>query len=423
MKNRILILLTALLTISLVGISCEDFVQEVEPTLDVVEPSVVESEGEVEFFITGVVGRYFRVHDNAVVLAEGLADALEFRGGSADGPVTDATFPTFFDLDIGDLTFDNNSVDGVFDELGRARFLADSLVGVAANIDFTDSELEQRAIFTANFYGGLTRYLYAVYFGLSENRGGGVIDNSAFIPSDEMFALALDKLRTAAANAPTDEDARIANTMIGKIQLIRGNLNDALTALQNGMQPGDQFIAQYSQEDQNAFHNQAGRGRNQLTIADRFAEFVQNEPTEANRLQFEQLPASELSDEDAVVYRQTRYGDPTANIDILSWQENHLMLAELNVRGLATTQDAVTLINEVRNSHVDDDGNPMVNITGPVDLDFIELERDKELYMEGNRLIDQRRFGTFHLGANAWRFLPITQSERNNNPNLDDTQG
>ncbi len=68
-------------------------------------------------------------------------------------------------------------------------------------------------------------------------------------------------------------------------------------------------------------------------------------------------------------------------------------------------------INAVRASHGLSDLNA-------ADMAALMLERDKELFTMGLRLPDQRRFDTWHLGADTWPFFPITQSERNGNDNF-----
>jgi len=95
----------------------------------------------------------------------------------------------------------------------------------------------------------------------------------------------------------------------------------------------------------------------------------------------------------------------------MTWQEVNLMRAELKLRG-AGSGDALALVNEVRASH------NLAALT-TVDLDVIYTERDKELFCTGVRLPDERRFsGKWHLGAGKWMYFPITQGERNNNPNF-----
>jgi hypothetical protein len=68
-----------------------------------------------------------------------------------------------------------------------------------------------------------------------------------------------------------------------------------------------------------------------------------------------------------------------------------------------------------------------------VDQALIAAEREKEFFVTGLRLLDQRRFDipfvrqdlnietgavTVDPVAGNWRHLPITQSERNQNPNF-----
>lgn len=395
---------------------CENFVQEVDDPIDVVSSEQLNSEDQVSFFMNGVIGRYDITHDALTVIAGGLSDALEFDSEN----VRDATFPTFRDIDNGDIQFDNNSVDGPFNTLGQARFLADDFLSRVDEIDFENADLRQRAIYNGNLYAGLTRYTYAAYFGLEPENGGGVIDNSPFIPSADMYDRALGFLETALSNAPTDYDARVANSLIGRIHVYQGNYGTALSFLENGLETGDApFQSTHSLESQNAFSAQAGASRNQYTVASRYNDYIEADANEANRILVEILPEDEVTDAGVeagvTIYRQTKYFQDT-NIDVISWQENHLMLAEVELQegGATGAANARVLIDEVRASHDIDPLPP----TATVDIDLLLEERDKELYLTGNRMIDQRRYDNWHLPAGSWKYFPITQSERNNNPEL-----
>lgn len=117
-------------------------------------------------------------------------------------------------------------------------------------------------------------------------------------------------------------------------------------------------------------------------------------------------------------FAQDKYGEDGA-LPFMSWQENHLIRAELELRGYSTgSESALELVNEVRSSFGLSD-------LSDVDLDQIAVERDRTLFAQGQRLPDQRRLdgAPWHLneeveGGTTWQWLPITRQERDNNPNL-----
>jgi hypothetical protein len=87
-----------------------------------------------------------------------------------------------------------------------------------------------------------------------------------------------------------------------------------------------------------------------------------------------------------------------------------LIQAEVLARNSQNTE-ALTFVNAVRTSHG-------LDARTETNLDSIMIERDKELFCFGLRLTDQRRNNTWHLPAGTWKFLPITEEERESNPNL-----
>lgn len=407
---------TGLLAGILIFPACEDFVQSVDEPINVVSSEALQTEDQVPFFLDGVRGRYHITHDALTVIAGGLSDALEFDSEN----VSDATFPTFEDIDIGEINFDNNSVDGPFNTLGQARFLADDFLTTIQEIEFTDADLQTQAVYTGNLYAGLARYSYAAYFGLEPTNGGGVIDAGPFIPSAEMYGQAITNFEAALSSSPGDYETRLVNSLIGRIHVYQGNYGTAESFLNSGLESGDDPLQSvHSLESQNSFAAQAGASRNQYTVASRFADYIADDPDEAARIPIEELPESEYSEaglaSGLTIYRQTKYTQGT-NIDIMSWQENHLLRAEVEFRenGAPGAVVARTLINEVRASH---DIDP-IPATTPITLDLILEERDKELFLTGNRMIDLRRTGNWHLPAGTWQYFPITQSERNQNENL-----
>ena len=124
------------------------------------------------------------------------------------------------------------------------------------------------------------------------------------------------------------------------------------------------------------------------------------------------MPLAEVISKDSLMtfYRQDRYTRSTDPTWFSTWQENELILAEIELRE-GNSSAALTHVNAVRSAAGLDD-------LSSLDMTVLENERRKELWLMGLRLIDQRRFGTWHKGAGSWWNLPIPQIERDRNPNL-----
>ena len=402
------ILLTLVLFTLIIIFSCENYVTSVDPLIDRVEDERLTSEGQVDFTINGVHTRFATTHDVLTVLACLLSDELFF-----DANVPNATFPTFNDIDIGEITLDNNSVDSPFDGLGELRFFADDFVRRVGDIgDFEVPAKKSEALFYGYLYGGIARYLYATYFGLSENVGGGVIDEGEFIPSVDMYALALAKLQLALQNTSDEYLIRLVNSIIARIYLYTEDYTSAATYAGNGLIDGDTpFQSKHSVESDNYFWQQAGIGRTQCVVDWRFLDYIEQDPAEEARIPLGTI----MGNNDTLYYMQNKYPTENSPINFISWQENGLMLAELDIRS-GNNAGALVRINAVRASH------GLSDLT-TADMDVLILEREKELFVTGARLVDQRRFDadyhTWHLGADKWHYFPITESERNINPNID----
>lgn len=401
--KRFLVFLT-LAALLLLASACTEFSNSVDPVINQVPDDRLNDAAQVNFLINGVQVRFATTLTQVMTLSSGLSDEFIF-----DARVPNATFPTFRDIDQGAITLDNNSVDGAYNPLGELRFFADDLVRRVGTISGVDAATQKRALFTGYLYGGIARYLYAAYFGLNPADGGGVIDNGPFIPSQQMYDLALEKLQLAVTNAPAAADARVVNSIIARLHLVRGNFAAARTAAAAGMvSPDPAFQGKYSTLSTNFYWQQAGLGRPQFVADARFLAYVTADPAEKNRIALSPITGNDAAK--TIFQRQSKYATESTPIDFMSWQENELMLAELEVRG-GNAGAALTRVNAVRASHT------LAALTA-IDLDGIYVERDKELFVTGVRLLDQRRFNKFHLPAGAWQFLPITDDERNNNPNF-----
>lgn len=382
---------------------CSDFVNDVEEPIDSVDSDLLTDESQIDFLIIGIQQRFATTYSRTVVLADALSDLLFF-----DQNVSGATFSSFEEIDDGQIQLDNASVEELFLQLGELRFLADDLIVRVNAIDFMDPDKEREALYVGYFFGGIARYLYATYSGLTENQGGGVIDNGPFIPSAAMYQGAVERLQQALAQTSSQAEKRLVNAIIARSFLFSGDDGNALRFAREGLVQGDApFQALYSSESDNFYWSQAGRGRNQFVVDGRFHAYILEDPTESARIQIERLTGRGGGE----FWRQVRYPEIDTPIDFISWQENDLMRAEIELRtGLVA--DALARVNTIRSSF---------GIAPLTSLNTAELsrEREKTLFAQGLRLVDQRRLNQFHLADDAWRYLPIPASERRNNPNLD----
>lgn len=427
LNKLFLLILVATFTV----VSCSDFTSSTDAPIDIITDEALTNEEQVPFLETGVLARFTQAFDNLSVIAGGLSDELEF---DAEGNSL-ATFPTFAEIDQGDILFDNNSIDGPYSTINEARFLADDLIRRIGEIGtFESAAVRDQALYSANLVGGITRYWLGAYFGLTEQVKGAPINNSAIIPRAELYTQAITKFDVALALANARQ-TQVINSLKVELYMSTNDYVNAAIVLQGSvLESGDApFQALYNLQSQNTWFGQAGEGRTQLTTAQRFQDYIDAEPTEVNRINIVAF------DEDVVgtiTYYYTGYAriDP---INIVTWQEMDLARAEiLNDNGAANVgspgDTPLTLINAVRASH------SIPAFVGAVDQAVILEERDKELYATGNRILDQLRTGTYHLTGGAtytvpssaitgnsfiiiatpWQHFPITARERNNNPNF-----
>ena len=398
MKRSIAISL--LVFLSLISNSCKNWVTNVDPLVDAINDSQLNSEDQLPFLINGVETTFASVVDRTNILAAGLSDAFFFDPGND---------PQFKEIDDGNIELDNRYTSGTYSKLGELRFYADDLVRRINSISVPDIMLRDSALFIGYFYGGYARYLYATYFGLSQEQGGSPINGGPFINSDEMYNLAIDKFKQSLKYTNNATLIRTVNSVIARAYLYKGDYPNSATYAENGLVNGDpSFRALHSTLNGNINSWYAITGKNNpMFVADiRFKSYIDVDPNEAKRIQLDSITV----DSNQTYYCQAAYSTSESPQIVISWQENNLMRAELSLRGF-NSGNAKDLVNQVREFY----GIPDLS---SVDLDVIYAERDKQLFPSGNRLVDERRFDKWHLPAGTWEYLPIPETERNQNPNL-----
>lgn len=416
MKKSTVLLIICIVSTSMLWNACSDFVEDVQPIIDQVSDDDVNTESQASFLRLGIEVRFATAHDQVVLLSEGLSDALFF-----DFRIPGAINLGLADIEDGTILLTNNEVEALFEDIGELRFLSDDLIDRVNNrITFTDDEERRKTLFVANLYAGIARFFFATYIGLTETQGGGVIDVGPFIASDEMYAQALTSLQAALNTLPSTYTyggmtgdnaywARVVNSIIARIHLYQGDTAQALTFAQNGMQQGDSpFQSLHSSQSQNILFTLAGTGAPQFAVAERFNNYVLADPAEKAR-----IPFTDVTGQGELFHIQTKYTRQDDPIDFMSWQENELILAEIELASNAAS--ALARVNAVRASHGIGD---LVPASGTLSVDELRQEIDKELFLTGRRLPDQRRWDVFHLPQGRWQYLPVPQSERAINPNI-----
>lgn len=433
-----------LLIASFTFVACENWVQNTEPQIDVIEDDLLNDPDQIEFLITGVEARFAFTYTRLGLIADLTADQLIF-----DEVMDLATFPTYREIGsnysgLGDNTvFTNNTNRGAYNALMGWRLLADDLVDRVDGLEGLDADVANRANFIGNLHGAVSRYMIGFYledFACGPTAGvgtsgqeciddfGGPINASAIIRAGDMAVNEILPRLATAEQFATPAQVRVINTLRARMHLFLGNYGASFAAAQNGMQPGDApFQSLHSVQAANEYFFAAGDGRIQVIPDYRFAQYIEDNPEEANRVKLKQAPAS-LVNIDEPRFQQDMYPVQQSSMDFLTWQENHLILAELAaLRGQAG--DPLALVNAVRDSH------EIGALPGPVTEQVIIEERDKELFLQGVRMFDLLRFGIWNaevLGTpgvdgsiagdpvGPWRGIPIPNDERNDNPCIAD---
>ncbi|MFA8342710.1 MAG: RagB/SusD family nutrient uptake outer membrane protein [Rhodothermaceae bacterium] len=399
MKKIIYIALFAIIP-ALIG--CNDYVTGVDKFIDKVQDDQLADRSQLTFLQNGLLNSFAQSYDQVTYLADGLSDQLEF-----DSRNVDATYTSFDEVETGTISTTNPSVLTVTLNIGEFRYFAQSFLEKVAQMQFTDNDpAEKEAYFYGNLMSGVSRYFYAAYIGLEKTNGGGPeINKGPFIPSADMYDQAVTFIKKAIEYG-TPAQNKIANTLLAKIYINQNKYTEATQYANAGMTSGDDvFKALYTDAVTNAWASFAGSIRAQWTIPARIVNYVAVDEKEAARVKVK--PYKTVST--GVIYRQDKHALEASPLTFLSWQENDLMLAEIALNG-GDKATALQKVNAVRASY---------GISALTDITMATLlvEREKELFCQGARLIDQRRHTLFHL-PNGWQFLPIQDRERNDNPNF-----
>ena len=416
------ILLIACLLCTVVFFSCEDYVSNIDPLYDRTKDTDLNQQKYVDGFIGGLHNQVAYSLDDLTLNAGGLSDELLW-----DLRNSQATFSSYNNTDMG-TPMDNEEAAGMFSNAHELRLQADTLIYRIKNlITFTDSAIYRRGLYYGYLYSGIGSFHIGVYFGKDQTTGGSPINIGRFVPTAQLLQDAIAKWKLAITFTTASYDKKLANSLIARAYLFLGDYANAATHVQLGLVKGDNpLTAKYNATNDNTWRGSAGEVRTQFSVDPRFNTYLTQDPTESARI----IITRRTGTGGFVFYRQLKYimqpdKVTVTPIEVIDWQENNLMKAELVVRG-AMTGDARALINEVRASRVDATtklpvsalaSTVTITLNDPVTATSysIYVERDKELMLRGNRLIDQRRFGRMHI-TGMWQYFPISSAEKARNP-------
>lgn len=303
---------------------------------------------------------------------------------------------------------------GIYQPLSIAIWQADNALGKL--VEFDDSEVDQRPalIQTVQAYGGYGRVL------LGESFCSAAINMSTELTSTQIFEEA-EQLFTEAIAGPDDDLATFARMGRARVRLNMGDDAGALTDA-SAVTEGFERISRYSQASSRAYNEVFNRNNRVYGVSTetrwRNATHMGVEDPRVRTISTGDLGPNGLD----TVWVQQKYETLDSPIPIASWEEAQLIIAEIE-----GGQTAVDIINALHDRH----GIPHFNSADPAEiLAHIIEERARELFLEGQRFWDIRRFelpfdppvGTAYpvLGGlyGDMRCFPLPNLERDNNPNI-----
>lgn len=412
LKNALSALCSVLLAFSLW--SCQNFVQGVSKPINTINDADLNSEAQLPVLFSGIsgyLGQYWR-------FASMYLCTLSDEFVTVEGISQNTVFPIYREFDNGTPLLERTNRE--WGQLGGVRFHAQDLLERVPKIRFSADSIRRKCLFVGYFHLALVQHHYAAFFGISPQRGGGVLLGGPFIPSTEMHDTALANFNRAVEYANSDYERRLVNSFVARIHLLEGRYAQCLSAAERGLVEGDAPLSLlYPLTASNFWYDNAGVNH-QIIPAARFRAYVESEPAEAGRIRLTvgNAPAPNYR---GLYYVQAKYDIDTSPIDLITWEENALMIAEVHVRG-NNAAAALAEVNRVRAAVPRVLGVPALALRSTTNLDSVRLERQKQLFATGLRICDQRRFNDWHFPPSqantAWHFLPISQNERNTNPNL-----
>ncbi|MBL7977901.1 MAG: hypothetical protein JNN12_06135 [Bacteroidetes Order II. Incertae sedis bacterium] len=376
--------------------ACDSWVQDVPYPAGVLSEEALSTEIHVPAQVAALHNTFAESFGALSLWTDMVSDAVEPDEGAA------ISLRDVMELEQRSISPANAYSSEAFHLVHQLRYLSDALRARVEKIGpFKDPALRNRAMYYAHLYKGISRYFLATYFGMNEGGAGVPVESGKLVTADILFSEALASFEAAQPFVPSATDSRLLQTLRARVYLLADEPLKALMAAQNGLKPGDvPFRVLFSESSPNPWFT----NRAIVMLPMRLAGIVKLIPAEAAR-----IPVEEVRTLGKTVFRVSKYTNRTTPMVFASWQENELMLAELELP--ENVQSARARVNSVRSIY---DLSPLTQLSAQDVLD----ERDRTLFGTGLRLLDQRRKNLWPPSSGQWKYLPVSAVERIRNPNL-----
>jgi len=423
-------LLGVLLLPALVG--CDSLL-EVEPSDEVLAEDLFRPEN-AGTLVSGVIADYECAHAAYVSWAATLGDEF-LSGGTGDGVEArrDIREEAPSNWSTGDC---GESILGLLDPISTARFSADTVLRSLET--WTDAQVVERdrLLATAAAYSGFAHLFHAE--GMCET----AFDGGPRLGPEEVLERAEDRFTRALEAAEAADSQELLNfALVGRartrLRMARraGELVDP-TALEAAAQDADRVaegfrkVAEYS--------TAAPRTQNHVWASNGPAapDDLETIGTPYREASFDGVPDPRIPLENTgreprlgpglTLWVQQKYPDASSPIEIATWEEAQLIVAEAELEG-GNPQAAVEIVNELHRRV----GLPdTFESSDPEEiLDQIVYERRAELFLEGQLLGDAALYdlpfsppvgARVALGGTYGevRCFPLPDVETENNPNI-----
>ena len=339
-----------------------------------------------------------------------MDDVVEMGGLLSDELVASGTWPSwhmaskegFIDLNAGA----GNIPDQFWPSVSETRFMAAEVSRRIREV-IPDAGSDRRTAL-AELYLGLSQYFIADMMCV------GTYDGGAAVPPSESYQLAEASLTEAinvaqAAGSSADDIAEMAQLARARTRLKLGDLTGAMNDA-SAISDDFEWWAEYDLGVGITIGVwNSTRSRNEATVDTRFRN------TGDPRVPVVEMPGLFGADGETPVWHQEKYLERDSSIPVGKWQEAWLIQAEILIEGPNQDLDAAEdLINEVRAA------------SGLTDVDFtteaearnvLRNERAHELFLEGHRMADMRRWDLYPDGWGS-SCIPLNRDELDGNSNL-----